>query len=334
MKDDWKRAIRAWNAYPAHEETIDVPALQRLLEAQNRIYSHLGSQGEEFLELMRLASPHESYDPELESMAARYDSHASEGALAHAITYGPLALRDPHGLFQTRTHEFVHAIHCHTLAPFQAIPGNHHSPVILSPADACLLMELAERAAFTIERLFKLKHKMALRPNAEVSAMEYGFLHSPDITIPQHAASYLENIALGHDNYTGLMYYRDMALDIYQADILRREQTSTAYPPVIARLSAADILATGHLLGLDLFAPQPFIPAYSTDSLPVTNQQDMKLQHLENWIGITRQQDLPTLAEALSDLGYTEEGYLREQQKLQKRGRPYTVKDQIKGFRL
>lgn len=316
MKNDWKQAVREWNQYPQELRDREDTDLQGLLTTQNRIYTHLGPQGAEFLRLIESTRPLEVFDPELEVMAARYSSHADDSKPGHMIIYGPLALRSPGELFQTRTHEFVHAIHCHTLSMFQAIPGNRNSPVILSPADACLLMELTERAAFTIERLFRLKQRLALRPTAELSAMEHGFIHSPEVTIPQYAQLCLQNINLDQNGYTSLMHYRDSALASYQAALLDRDSTTGLEDITIAKLSNDDILAVGQLLGLNLFEPQPHIPAYSSATLAVNCQQNLKLQDLENQLGISRDQDLPTLREALTDIGYTPAQYLQEQRSL------------------
>lgn len=319
MKADWKHAVKEWSHYPQEDGDRTGAALQSLLRAQNRIYTHLGAQGTEFLRLIKDTQPLEIFDPELEVVAARYSSHADDDKPGHMIVYGPRALTSPRSLFQTRTHEFVHAIHCQTLAAFQAIPGNKNSQVMLSPADACLLMELTERAAFTLECLFRIKQRQALRPTAELSPMEHGFLHSSKVTIPQYAKLCLQNMDLDRNGYTALMHYRDNALACYQAALLEREIDRKPENIVIARLSEDDIHAVGRLLGLDLFDPQPHFPAYSTATLTVTQQQELKLQDLENQMGITRHQDLPTLEEALNDIGYTPAQYLQEQRGLSKK---------------
>lgn len=228
------------------------------------------------------------------------------------IVYGPAALDERGNLFAARCHESLHAIQYSRAPIMHAVPYNTGAPVLLCPRDFALLVQLTERDTFAKQTWLA---SLAARARPDII-----FTDIMDATVPRleelrgFPLTFVQALAiLGHQIMecigpvdSDLIYnqhYGHEALERYDAFLSLRENDIREGRCTLIRLEAQDLRDVSGAFGPVLMDGIPVPP-------PLLPQDREAIQRLNEQLGITDENNLPTMREALSARGLKPETLL------------------------
>lgn len=300
MEQDWRLATLGW-ASPIIDGHFDHQLFDKIKASQNNLYRQMGPQGLSFLAELQKANAREIYDPALTEARARYES-------PDLIRYGTLVFENRAAFFQARTHETEHAIQEMTCPAIHATPGNADSPLILAPRDFCLMMELMERAAASVDKFFQTKYLQLLHPDAIITVGEEAITENPQKFLPQYAGVTLEGTPIKAAGISALHYYHEFAITLYEQTLRARLEAGNVQGMTFVTLGKDNIAQLGDRLGISLFDPDK----YSVENMMLIPAHEKRLGSLDHWLRTGKRNNLYTLTEELAERGMTPEKFLQD----------------------
>jgi hypothetical protein len=249
-----------------------------------------------------------------------YPPRDGQHSFTNNIAYGGVSLTSLEKLFAARVHEFIHALQ-YTAAPaLHADPFNDATDIVLCPEDYVLRKERLEQDAYVkgawLCRMAEVEHKEIADTMNQcplpLDAYAVAEKNTPTLADAFSRAAQSACTAPGKwfsDNdqdFPATDAWADNALNEYRNIIASRLKSGRTI--VFVRLEDADIHAIGAAFGQNTFEKYP---SPATLHSPSTYTQE-QIAALNDSLGITSRDALPTLAEALKTAGLTPEQFIEK----------------------
>lgn len=287
--------------------------------------------GRQFLDLATQSGVKQKIDIFFTSCLADYCSfsYRPPRGFVNEITYGPGAEESIAKLFSAMVHETTHALQKMKSAALHASPFNPDTKIIICPRDWVTLEERCEQDAYTKQAFFNcmlaafLPEILDSTKGDAVSAKEFEMIRAGAVDAHQaliEAARQSLGKSFYWDNpnaeYRFKNNIQDQALKNYGAGIAKRKSCNEA-GHIYVRLEPEDIAAIGASCGPNVFGKDGVLPEFLEKPLLLEKSQK-KLDELNRECGITDADQLPTLTQALQQLGMTREQFIAQAYNQQK----------------
>jgi hypothetical protein len=281
----------------------------------------LGDIGRQFLELAAKSGVKQEINIFFTSCLADYCSFNYDRGFVNEITYGPAAEESLPKLFSAKVHETTHGLQKMQSAALHASPFNRDTKIIICPRDWVTLEERCEDDSYTKQALFNSLLATFLpevRDNTKGDALSVEDFEKIRAGAPNigealvQAARQALNKSFFWDNPDAEKRFRNniqaQALKNYEAGIaMRRHEKETGWKFV--RLEPEDIAAIGASCGPNIFGQNGVLPEFLKNPVMLPDEQK-KLAEIDKSLGITNADQLPTLGEALKEIGMTREEFI------------------------
>lgn len=282
--------------------------------------------GRQFLDLATQSGCKQKIDIFFTSCLADYCSFSYKPprGFVNEITYGPGAEESIAKLFSAMVHETTHALQKMKSPALHASPFNPDTKIIVCPRDWVTLEERCEQDAYTKQAFFNcmlaafLPEIMEDTKGDALSAKEFEAIRA-GAADAQDALISAARQALGksfywdspNDEYRFKNNIQDQALKNYAAGIAtRKSNNETGH--IFVRLEPEDIAAIGASCGPNIFGRDGVVLPEFLEKPALLPKSQKKLDELNNQCGITDADQLPTLTQALQQLGMTREQFIAQ----------------------
>jgi hypothetical protein len=284
----------------------------------------LGDIGRQFLDLAEKSGCKQKIDIFFTSCLADYCSFSyNPRGFVNQITYGPGAEESLARLFSAKVHETTHALQKMNSAALHASPFNPDTKIIICPRDWVMLEERCEQDSYTKQAYFNSLLAQFLPEVLETT--RWDALSVDDFTKIRDAASGIgealieaarQSLAKSFYSDNPASEYRfknsiqDQALKNYEAGIVKRRSCGESGWKFV-RLEPEDIAAIGASCGPNIFGRNGVLPEFLEQPAMLAKTKE-KLAELDKSCGITNADQLPTLSEALKEIGLTREQFVAQ----------------------
>ena len=282
----------------------------------------LGSVGSKFLDCVQKSGCLEEIDIRYRGIAT-YTSFSLSGpkAFTNKLTYGPAAEEDLANLFPSKVHEAAHALQKMKSAALHASPFNRNTHIIICPRDWITLEERCEQDSYIKQAWFSSLLAENLPEIRNMSAFDALPVEAFE-KIRQSSANIAEAVveaarqSLARSYYSDNLdseyrfkhFYQDLALDNFDAGMkTRRDKGESNF--IFVRLEPEDIAAIGASFGPNSFGESMLLPEFAAQPVMLEKTRE-KLQNLNQKLGISDENALPTLGEILQTLGMSREDFI------------------------
>lgn len=284
----------------------------------------LGDIGRQFLDLAEKSGVKQKIDIFFNNSLADYSSFSyNPRGFVNQITYGPGAEESLARLFSAKVHETTHALQKMLSPALHASPFNPDTKIIICPRDWITLEERCEQDSYTKQAYFNSLLAQFLPEVQETTRWDTlsveDFTKIRDAT-PGIGAALIEAArqSLAKSFYSDVpdSEYRfnnsiqDQALKNFEAGIKKRRSCGESGWTFV-RLEPEDIAAIGASCGPNVFGQNGVLPEFLEKPVMVTKTQE-KLAEIDKSCGITNADGLPTLTEALREIGLTREQFIAQ----------------------
>ena len=326
-KESLKRSFREQSA--AHKKAREAFLENALTTARDWIGKiedpELKDIGRQFLDLAAQSGVKQKIDIFFSSCLADYCSFSYKPrGFVNEITYGPGAEESIAKLFSAMVHETTHALQKMKSAALHASPFNPDTKIIICPRDWVTLEERCEQDAYTKQAFFNSMLAVFLPDICEstkgdaVSAEEFDAIMEAAGNV-QDALISAARQSLGKSFYwdNANAEYRfkhniqDQALRNYQGGVIKRKSCNET-GHIYVRLEPEDIAAIGASCGPNVFGRDGVVLPEFLEKPVLLKQTQEKLDDINKQCGITDADQLPTLTQALQQLGMTREQFIAQ----------------------
>lgn len=284
----------------------------------------LGDIGKQFLDLADKSGCKQTIDIFFTNCLADYCSFSyNPRGFVNEITYGPGAEESIAKLFSAMVHETTHALQKMNSAALHASPFNPDTKIIICPRDWVTLEERCEQDAYTKQAYFNTmlaEFLPEIKDKTKGDGLSVATFEAIRGNAPNAGAALIE--AARHaltksfywDNpnaeYRFKNNIQDQALKNFAAGITKRKSCNET-GHIFVRLEPEDIAAIGASCGPNVFG-SGFVLQEFLDKPVLLPKSQKKLDELNKECGITDTDQLPTLTQALAQIGMTRQQFIAQ----------------------
>jgi hypothetical protein len=321
LTESWKAPGNSRRALEIRAETGKAIALLRSLRDPAE-----GAVGEALYKAFKTTRALVDVDLDMKSRAIfasfAYPPTPGTTGFTNTVFVGEQAMSHRHSLLSALAHEYTHALQTARSAALHASPFNAGTDIILCPRDFVTACERMEQDAYAKQAWFLSLLRTAHSgepdfstadpvPVATFNTLRAAASGSATAAMRQAALNMLACPGFHSDsgNLVSLAEsYHEMALNAYKKVISQRLRDNP-HGLQFARMEDEDILAIGRSHGPALFGDDHLLPIFKgpADLSPANRQF---LDELNMMLGITDEDRLPTLGNALAAKGRTRESLM------------------------